>query len=978
MKKVLIGILILIPIIILLVVSLVTNLLQLQAWISVDDITVTDKISGAEVSSLKPAVDVGNGVVYDLNDFVDVVVLPDKANNYTVEWTMSEVKCSDEEYSERYEQYLENPTGAPVYPAAMLVDAAGNESERNTSGKFVVNAYCSFNIKVQAETASKNFVVDIIGNTVARVALNDLDGEQSCALTVGQSKRLSVSYIPLDSIVSEAEFSSSAPDVVTVDKNGVITAVGAGSAQITATADRYHEEGVVKSNAYLVTVTQGATRFGDSVTLNRKEGGKYDFEELEISRGNIDEAACEGCTVQDGGIVINGESAIVALKNGKTLEVTLCDEGAIVIDNAAHFASAGGYILGVDELGLKLSASYAATGDERTLENVVWSSDNEDVATVDANGLVKGMSDGETVIRATAGSVSASVEISVRNKVSSLRLKTSDESLKVGLARQTVFASDKFAYAEAALDDPNSRIKQPNGTLIHLLDEPAGGTPEEIANFYGKYNFKVVEGGEYAHMDATTPNLVVFDGAALEGKGVRQVKIEATAKYPRFETSTQNTTDNVTLNVVYGVEVSTFDQVVRASREQKEYALRPDNVIPEEMIDEVTAPNGQVYFAKMEQRAKQNYAMTLASNIAATCDRLDYYDDASCFALYGNLYGNGYMLSGKDSQIDEDLCDLVLVGNSDVTVSNVILRHNDKEIDKLDSKTFPYAYAVIVCPKLVSADAIGECRMTGIRIEYCVAENAHGAISLVGCDIDVVGCVFRNISSVGIFGYARVSESGHLCFSHLNLHNAVFSSIIGISVSMSFESYSSLSGGSGRYSSNPDKEASLAESYEFVENELVPRGFTHIFRQTGFLDIYNWQNAADVTLVDTGNKTYNDLLSQLTGPMITQHPIFAPGVYNSKGIDYFHLGFITAGIFMKKNVIERTFLTMELEDDRFFEIYTRDLTRIEGGDGFINLIIETVLKTLEVKLYCYKNTASITPESTYELNSNFITHLHEK
>ena len=66
MKKVLIGILILIPIIILLVVALVTNLLQLQVWIAVEDMTVTQKATGLEAEELKLYLDVGDNTVYDL------------------------------------------------------------------------------------------------------------------------------------------------------------------------------------------------------------------------------------------------------------------------------------------------------------------------------------------------------------------------------------------------------------------------------------------------------------------------------------------------------------------------------------------------------------------------------------------------------------------------------------------------------------------------------------------------------------------------------------------------------------------------------------------------------------------------------------------------------------------------------------------------------------------------------------------------
>ena len=79
MKKVLIGILILIPIFILLVVALVSNLIQLQAWIAVEDLSVTYKNSANEVTILQLYLDVRDDTVFHMTDWVDVTVTPDQA-----------------------------------------------------------------------------------------------------------------------------------------------------------------------------------------------------------------------------------------------------------------------------------------------------------------------------------------------------------------------------------------------------------------------------------------------------------------------------------------------------------------------------------------------------------------------------------------------------------------------------------------------------------------------------------------------------------------------------------------------------------------------------------------------------------------------------------------------------------------------------------------------------------------------------------
>ena len=99
MKKVMIGMLILIPILILVIVALVSSIISIQAWISVEDIILKHKGTEnvAEDISFNFA-NVANKTI-NLYDYIDVKVLPDKANKYTVEWHITgDVICTDDEY----------------------------------------------------------------------------------------------------------------------------------------------------------------------------------------------------------------------------------------------------------------------------------------------------------------------------------------------------------------------------------------------------------------------------------------------------------------------------------------------------------------------------------------------------------------------------------------------------------------------------------------------------------------------------------------------------------------------------------------------------------------------------------------------------------------------------------------------------------------------------------------------------------------
>ncbi len=974
MKKVLIGILILIPIIILLVVALVTNLLQLQAWIAVEDLAVNYKDSERAVGNIKLYLDVNDDTVFDFNDYVDVLVLPEKANQYTVEWAFGNLECS-EEYLQEYENSLNDPSATPMHPAAILVDEDGREVDVNTSGKFKIFAYCSFDVSVSAETVKRNFSVEIVGNTVHSATLLDPDGKASADLTVGQSKRLCASYVPVDSIVTKLEFESDDASVATVDENGVVTAVGVGKANITVKVDKYNSEDgeFVLSNAYSVTVVQGASAFGDNVTLARRADDRYTFEMLGVDGDSVSGAVLSGCSMYEDGLEIVGDSASIVFANGKTLRVAICEEGAIEIVNSELFSMESGYVLGVGEAGLKLTARRAATAAKEGPLSVAWSSSDEEVAEVSADGKVVGLKEGSAEIRAEADGFGAAFTVNVRQKVSSLRLKTSNESLEAGLARQTVFASDRYVYLTAEEGGEHYRDKEANSLLIRIYDEPEDATDEAIRAFYDRYIFEIAEGGEFGNFDKDIPNKLVFNSKALEGKSLQTLRIKVSARYPRFETAQSHTTSYVNINAIFGVQADTFEQAIRASADQKEYADAESNVIPENTEEIATAPNGVTYLLRTAQSSKTRYAITLGCDIAPEQGKvLGDGDGQLCFRLYGDLYGNGHMISAKEEQVVESSSYLAQVTASNVTVSNVYFRHIDKEIEKLDSDTFKNGYCLEI------SRSSGRTHLTGVRVEYCVMENSYGALTLRHSEATVDGCVFRNISSVAVYTYARVDDDVYLRFTHLTMNNSVFSSIMGLAINMSYERFSKDDKGAAIFSSDPDPNKAIEESYKWVQDVLVPKNCCHILKQTGFLDIYNWQNASKATLIDTGNKTLNGVIGTATGVLMENHPAFKQGIYPYNGIKYVHLGFMAAGIVAATMTVERNFSQITLEDDRFYSVYVPSLAdNVEGLDHDTRFVID-LIKGYEMTLYGYKNTASLTPASTYQINNKFIDHLHGK
>ena len=256
MKKVMIGILILIPIIILLVVAMVSTIVSAQAHVAVENIELKYKDSESTIYELSLTLEEVANKTINLKDYLDVVVYPQKANNYTIEWTISgDVTYTDDEYYDLYKKYLEDPDSYErVYPAAAFVDEGGREVASNTSGDLMIGSYCTFTVRVVAENVSKILSVKVVGYDVKRVELRAQIGNGT--LEVGESVRLLASYTPIDSIVSKTEWTSSDPAVATVDKNGVVTAKSQGVATITHGASVYstgeNVEGFIQAVAELM------------------------------------------------------------------------------------------------------------------------------------------------------------------------------------------------------------------------------------------------------------------------------------------------------------------------------------------------------------------------------------------------------------------------------------------------------------------------------------------------------------------------------------------------------------------------------------------------------------------------------------------------------------------------------------------------------------------------------------------------------
>lgn len=1006
MKKVMIGILILIPIIVLVVVALVSVIVSVNAHIAVEDIYLRIKGSDAPATDISLSLAQVRQKAMYLTDFIDIAVYPARANNYTLEYKISgDTIYTDVDYEDNRKSYIVKRSSlvkqledevasnnfssqqhydafiiargkfldssqivdemadlllAKVKPAASFVNDKDEEVELNSTGRMLIVSYCKFTVKIVAENVSKTLNVSVVGDDVERVLLSS---KEDNSITVGHSVRLFASYTPIDSIVEQTIWQSSDENVASVDQNGVVTAVGEGKATISvkasvnssrATGNTQYVDGM-----YELTVEKAgaSSKFGNSLVTSKST---LILSEIGITKEEIKHV--DGATINDDEtLVITENKAVLTAHDGQQLTIESCFEGDIIIKNAAFFEKENGYVLSVGENVLKLQAVWVDQLKTDMPQNVVWSSSDTDVATVDKDGNVRGVSNGFVTITAEKDAQTISIELEVRQKLASIQLSTSDASLAIGVAQETVFASEKY------IDVKQNNEKTPNSTFIVVQGEPQDDAL--LQKFYSAYVFEIVSGEKYASFDNEIANKLIFN-SALEGAGKQEIVVRVSAKYPKYEDMTRFTTEKVTIKAVFGVECSNIDEARQATKDQKEYARSPQNVLARQKTFEKTV-EGVKYAVYNAPESRNLYAICLANNIAYEIgdDGTPVtVDGTNNLQLYGDLYGNNRIISAVKQQVSTHL---IRINWSGVTLSNTVLRANSIGDDGLitDAKDTE-GFTSTICEVIAGSDWDTN-RLDGICIEYCIFENAKQAITFFNTNATLNGCIIRNMTQVGMYIPQRMTEredATYPFYSHLNMHNIVCSNMLGSLMSVAYEKFTMKSSKLGRFVDD------FNENERIFLEEFYRDGINCIVNQTGFLEAYNWQDIKNAGLLKTGNADVDGMIGSMVYDLIRENSAFDNYKYEYGGETYMHVAFICSGISFKDGIMNApTYLQYNSQNANYSCINTADI-KPEGGSTAS--LAATVLSRMSLRIYGYTNDASITPASTYQVNSALIERMH--
>lgn len=719
MKKLMIGILIVIPVIIVATVAAVSVVVSTSSYIGVESITLD-----------KNVVELAFGdVYYNLGEYLSVDVLPKKATNPEYVWKVESVNCWDKDYLDAWNNYLNGTSQDEVLPPVSLVDEGGNPVDSNSSGDIMVNSYCSFVLVAQAETMSARCNVIVSGAGLESVTILGVN-----SLKVGDSTSLLYEKYPIDGIITKEEWLSSDEGVVKVDRNGIVTAVGAGKATVTLKA--YKDDDTFVESTFDLSVAEGVSTFGDKVYICENT--------FKLSALGVDEAdllSHTGCTVEGDLVTFDDVTATLVLEDG-TLTVNKCQQGEIQIENGDFFDhDTSDFVLVTGSKVYLKARSLCSICSE--IGVVTWSVDNDGIATIDQSGILTAVGEGLVHVTASCGGHSVMIEVNVHRKVTTLVIdRTAKELSAVGIAREYVMASERYVDAGGTLQ------KEPNFFDFDILRPIVPVDEDEREGFYHAFIFEVTENGAPTEKAYFENNRLVFVPERIDGKTTLTVTIKA--RNPMYASLENLTTQVIDIKVTDAVAVGNFTEIKKACDDHESVSLYDDIML----FDGDDRPVG-----------------------------IELY----CF---GDYYGNAHILSALRGQIQPKK-DLIVFGESDIVVSNAIFRANELDGDTITSEGEGAleGRSLAIRRNNYGDNFKDETRMKNVIVEFCILENGKSLLDVDGTDMTLRGCIMRNSSGAGIIVDTVYDASLGVMYSNFTMENCVMSNLLGMGLSFPYYYY---------------------------------------------------------------------------------------------------------------------------------------------------------------------------------------------
>lgn len=704
MKKVLIGLLLIIPMAIVAAVVLVTNVVLITPDITVASIAIVDPDFYQDVDNVSLYFD-RPGMQYQLA----ALVLPKKATNKKVHWSIENSVSYDPEYEGDIATVDDNGNVTINWTGTFDIVAKTDDGGKTDR--------CRFEIK--SDVARSAYIV------YKDVKLGETPGID---ITTDEIIRLEACAHPIDVDLEYVTWESSDKNVLSVDANGVVVPQGAGTATVTMKLkSKDFVSGSEKRVAPEIVRTVQITVRGGVFPTALKYVHTDSISLSSIGAEGSTLVKSQNATLESGAIVFSGETGYAVLeKGGKTMTLRKVEsENSIVFENADVIENS---TVIVGKVPYKLNAIFAASGEKAS--GARYCSLNPDVATIDEKtGLITAISSGEVTFTAEFGEESISIDLHVRKPVIYFML---EKDAPQGIADECVYGNMYFEYSGEEM----------TGRLVPFRQIKVVA-PEDLTGSENLSRFKwsVVSDDNIA-TKIDENGVITF--SEFE-KGVRKnVKVTAEAKDSPYAGDSIKREYNFT--VMYGVNVETADELTKVVNEGidgKKYEVFLRNDITIRSIRYTEADTSGISGEKGEETRT--------------------WDDAP-LRLTTSLYGNGHTIDWKHRDYDDPTAKpnimgsniLVMDGPQGKDAPRVLLRNV-----KIKSSELPKSNT------FASKDFVGTGVLTkgNVHVQYCVIENAMFCMKVGSYNNEEEAIKKGDFAETLIEGTIMSNSSKFTCFS---------------------------------------------------------------------------------------------------------------------------------------------------------------------------------------------------------------------
>ena len=273
------------------------------------------------------------------------------------------------------------------------------------------------------------------------------------------------------------EWTSSDESVATVDATGMVVAVSAGEADITASVTDSEMSAVCKVT---VKVAAKDITVPDNLDVKLNDGNETTVEAT-VSPADATDVKVSYASTDEAVATVDKDGKVQILQPGECdIVTTLTQEGKKVVEKKTHikaFYEVEGITLdkteGILTAGNTVTLNATVLPEEIADETIVtWTSSDEKVATVDENGKVTAIAAGEATITANAGEKSTTYKLTVQAKKVVQNTTSNKSSNKSNTSSGTGSSAPASNPAPAQPAAPAEQPSQPT------YEEPAQPAPD--------------------------------------------------------------------------------------------------------------------------------------------------------------------------------------------------------------------------------------------------------------------------------------------------------------------------------------------------------------------------------------------------------------------------------------------------------------------------------------------------------------------